>query len=40
MYAEKSSVYPSKEQFVNTQPVYISSVDAVLHLTLNNGQEM
>ena len=36
MYAKKSGVYTDKERIVN----YTRSVDAVLHLTLNNCQEM
>ena len=37
MYAEKSSVYPGKAM---QGAVYTGSVDTVLYLTLNNGQEM
>ena len=40
MYAEKFGVYHGKERFVNTPLVYTHSVDAVLHLRLNDGQEM
>ena len=33
-------MFPGQERFVNTRTVYTHSVDTVLHLTLNNGQEM